>query len=80
MAEDWRNAFGILTCTGICDGAGVGICDDTPSPCSSVRFSLRCDFVNMFCDFVITLCHKPYVAETNEISRLIEMCLTIAGT
>ena len=31
MDEDWKNAFGILICTEICDGAGAGICDGTPS-------------------------------------------------
>ena len=31
MDEDWRNAFGILMCMEICDGAGTGICDGTPS-------------------------------------------------
>ena len=35
MDEDWRNAFGILMCTEICDGAGAGICDSAPSTCSS---------------------------------------------
>ena len=35
MDVDWRNAFGILMCTEICDGAGAGICDDAPSTCSS---------------------------------------------
>ena len=29
MDKDWRNAFGILMCTEICDGAGAGICDGT---------------------------------------------------
>ena len=24
MDEDWRNAFGILICTEICNGAGAG--------------------------------------------------------
>ena len=24
MDEDWRNAFGILMCTKICDGTGAG--------------------------------------------------------
>ena len=36
MDEDWRNAFGILTCAEICDGAGAGICDGAPSTCSSL--------------------------------------------
>ena len=35
MDEDWRNAFGILICTEICDGAGAGICDGAASTCSS---------------------------------------------
>ena len=59
MDKDYRNAFRILMCKEICDGAGAGICDGAPSTCSSVSFSLRCVFVNMFCGFVITLCHKP---------------------
>ena len=37
MDEDWRNAFGILMCAEICDGAGVGICDGVPSTCSSFK-------------------------------------------
>ena len=36
MDEDWRNAFGILMCTEICDGAGAGICYGAPSTCSSI--------------------------------------------
>ena len=35
MDEDWKNAFGILMCTEICNGAGKGICDGTPTTCSS---------------------------------------------
>ena len=35
MDEDWRNAFGILMCLEVCDGAGAGICDGSPSTCSS---------------------------------------------
>ena len=35
MDEDWRNASGILMCKEICDGAGAGICDGSPSTCSS---------------------------------------------
>ena len=44
MDEDWRNAFGILMCAEIYDGngdgagAGAGICDGTPSTCSSFFF------------------------------------------
>ena len=38
MNEDWRNAFGILLCRLMSDGAGAGICDGAPSTCSS-RFS-----------------------------------------
>ena len=30
MNEDWRNAFGILMCREICDGAGAGVCDVSP--------------------------------------------------
>ena len=35
MDEDWRNAFGILMCIEIGDGADVGICDGAPLTCSS---------------------------------------------
>ena len=35
MNEAWRNAFGILMCWEICDGAGAGTCDGAPSTCSS---------------------------------------------
>ena len=42
MDEDLRNAFGILMCTEICDGTGVGICDDAPSTCFSLRVHMRC--------------------------------------
>ena len=35
MNEDWRNAFGILMCREIFDGAGAGIRDGTPSVCSN---------------------------------------------
>ena len=35
MNEDWRNAFGILMCREIWDGAGAWICDGAPSTCSS---------------------------------------------
>ena len=38
MDEDWRNAFGILMCGGICDGAGVEICNGVPSTCSSFYY------------------------------------------
>ena len=33
--DDWRNTFGILMCTEICDGADARICDGVPSTCSS---------------------------------------------
>ena len=33
MDEDWRNAFGILMCAGICDATGAGICNGVPSTC-----------------------------------------------
>ena len=40
MDEDWRNAFGILMCTEICNGAGKGIYDGLPLTCSSqIRIS-----------------------------------------
>ena len=35
MDEDWKNTIGILMCAEICDGAGAGIWDSTPSTCSS---------------------------------------------
>ena len=35
MDEDWKNAFGILMCPEMCDGAGAGICNGAPSTCSS---------------------------------------------
>ena len=35
MDEDWRNAFGILMCVAICNGAGAGIYDGALSTCSS---------------------------------------------
>ena len=38
MDVDWRNAFGILMCTEICDGAGAGIWDGSPSTCSSCKW------------------------------------------
>ena len=38
MDEGWRNEFGILICTEIFDGAGVGICDGAPSTCSSFLY------------------------------------------
>ena len=41
MDEDWRNAFGILMCKEICDGAGAGIWDGSPSTCSSVWLFLH---------------------------------------
>ena len=40
MDEDWRNAFGNLMCTGICDGAGAGIYHGAPSTCSSKDFHI----------------------------------------
>ena len=38
MDEDLQNAFRILMCAEICDGAGAGagICDGAPSTCSSL--------------------------------------------
>ena len=41
MTEDWRNAFGILMCTEICDRAGVGIWDGVPSTCSSFKINFK---------------------------------------
>ena len=38
MDENWRNAFGILMCTEICDGTGAGICDGVTSTCSSYYY------------------------------------------
>ena len=46
--EDWRNAFGILMCMEICDGAGAGICDGAPSTYSSfIYFCTRAKCCNM---------------------------------
>ena len=42
MDEDWKNAFGILMCTEICDGTGAGICNGSPSTCSD--FIYNCIF------------------------------------
>ena len=42
MDEDWRNTFGILMCKEICDGAGMGICDGSPSTCSSFPYKSIC--------------------------------------
>ena len=42
MAEDWRNALGILMCTEICDGTGAGICADAPLTYSSSKFNWTC--------------------------------------
>ena len=38
MDEDWSNAFGILMCAEIRDGAGAGIFDDAPSTYSIFFF------------------------------------------
>ena len=40
MNEDWKNAFGILMCREICDGADTGICDGVPSTYSSSFYNL----------------------------------------
>ena len=40
MDEDWRNTFGILMCSEICDGAGAGLCDGPPLTCSSLLVCL----------------------------------------
>ena len=42
MNEDWRNAFGILMCTKICDGTGTGICEGAPSACFSLGLFYFC--------------------------------------
>ena len=48
MDKDWRNAFGILMCTEIYDGAGAGICDGSPSTCYSfflfLHKNIRCGY------------------------------------
>ena len=41
MDEDLRNTFGILMCTKVCDGAGMGICDGAPSTCSSFDWAVN---------------------------------------
>ena len=46
MNEDWRNAFGILMCTEICDGAGAGICDGAPSTFSSFKIDYPWNYCN----------------------------------
>ena len=38
MDEDWRNAFGILMCAGICDGTGAGIYDGMALTCCSYHY------------------------------------------
>ena len=39
VAQLWRNAFGILMCRKICDGAGGGICDGTRHRLALVLYS-----------------------------------------
>ena len=56
MDEDWRNAFGILMCTEICDGAGAGISDGAPSTCSIFYYFVFC-FVFFFF-FFFFFCNK----------------------
>ena len=46
MDEDWRNAFGNLMCTKICNGAGAGICNGAPSTCT--RFVYSRSFLSLF--------------------------------
>ena len=41
MNEDWRNAFGILMCTEVCDSTSMGICDGAPSTCSSFDWAVK---------------------------------------
>ena len=41
MDEDWRNTFGILMCTEVCDGAGMGICNGMPSTCSNFDWAVK---------------------------------------
>ena len=57
MDEDWRNAFGILMCMEICDGAGPGICNGTPSTCSSFIRKILIFFLllheSIFCGFSV---------------------------
>ena len=54
MDEDWRNSFGILMCTEICNGTDAGICDGSPSTCLSycccffVCFSLNLFSIFLF--------------------------------
>ena len=71
MDEDWRNAFGILMCTGLCDGTGAGICDGTPSTCSSSTVCVRCllqfffvpvsvvSYVALFCHYLFFISSLP---------------------
>ena len=51
MDGDWSNAFGILMCREICNGAGAGIFDGAPSTRSNVILFL-CVFSNI--SFAIT--------------------------
>ena len=41
MDEDWRNIFGILMCKEVCDGTGMGICNDMPSTCSNFDWAVK---------------------------------------
>ena len=70
MDEDWRNAFGILMCAEICDGAGAGICECAPSTCSSIIISfflfiiltscicLRPGRFNYYGNFIVSRCKR----------------------
>ena len=66
MDEDWRNTFGILMCAQICDGAGVGIYDDAPSTCSSIKniFVLK----NKYGMFFLTI-HEGKIHYQNSLRK-----------
>ena len=56
MNEDWRNAFGILMCREICDGAGARICDGVSSTCSSLLLKHdHCIVVVILANIVVLL-------------------------
>ena len=60
MDEDWTNAFGILMCAVIRDGAGAGICDGSPSTCSNLETFLE----------VFLFCHEHVCIHYNEYTNI----------
>ena len=55
MDEDWRNAFEILICTELWDGAGAGICHGASSTCSSVDIGFYSIALQGCIDFIESL-------------------------